>query len=99
MSIIESPAVPFNTGIGISSSALLYVGGLRGMKNIAKGDVLLGDNMKPRIILETDCKEADSVIVNPELVESFTVGKDHSITLYGDSTGQTIDIKVTDYLS
>ncbi len=98
MSIVESPPIPFHTGIGVNCAALLYVGGIRGVKNVSKGDVLLGDNMKPRIILEVECKEADAVIINPELVESFTVGKEHLLTLYGDSTGQTVDIKVSEYL-
>lgn len=98
MSIIESPVLPFHTGIGVNSAALLYVGGIRSMKNIAKGDVILGDNMKPRIILEIGCKEADAVIINPDIAESFIVGKEHLLTLYSDSTGQTIDIKVCDYI-
>jgi superfamily II DNA or RNA helicase len=76
---------------------LLWDGKIKKAEYICIGDKLIGDDGNPRTVLELRQGESDMFIINQETADSYTVNKDHILTLYTKG-GNIIEIKVSDYL-
>ncbi len=77
---------------------LLYLGGMKAAKNISRGDILIGDDGEPRIVLTTTEGKDQMYSVLPEFGDGFIANSVHILTLIDDSTGDIVDIPINEYL-
>ena len=81
------------------TQVLLFFGGMKAAKNIIHGDILMGDDNQPRIVMNTSRGMDQLYRIIPELGEPFIINSVHVLTLYNEFTGQTVDIPLNEYLS
>lgn len=81
------------------TQVLLFFGGMKAAKNIIRGDILMGDDNQPRIVMNTTSGTDQLYKIVPELGEPFIVNSVHILTLYNEFTGQTVDIPLNEYLT
>ena len=67
-------------------------------KDIVKGDVLLGDDQTPRIVLSTVKGKEEMFTVQQEFGETYCVNKSHILTLRRLSDNKIVDIPLVDVL-
>ena len=77
---------------------LMYLGGMKAAKNIVRGDILMGDDSQPRIVLSTTSGVDQMYKITPEYSEPFIVNEPHVLTLYNEFTEHTSDIPLNEYL-
>jgi len=78
---------------------LLFFGGMKSAKEVKRGDILMGDDCQPRIVMST-CRGTDPMYeIFPRTGDSFIVNKPHMLTLFNTSTEKTLDISLEDYLN
>jgi len=81
------------------TQVLLYLGGMKAAKNVARGDILMGDDNAPRIVLANDSGYDQLYKVIPEIGEPFVVTDAHMLSLFNESTGKITDVALTTYMS
>lgn len=81
------------------TQVLLFFGGMKAAKNIIRGDILMGDDNQPRIVMNTSSGTDQMYKIIPELGEPFIINSVHVLTLYNEFTGQTVDIPLNEYLT
>lgn len=76
---------------------LMYDGTIKNVEDIKVGDVLMGDDSKPRNVLSLARGREEMYDVIPEEGPKYTVNKSHILSLK-KATGEVVDISVKDYL-
>ena len=80
---------------------LLYDGSVKRVQDVAVGDVLMGDDSRPRNVLEL-CRNVDDMYkIIPKIGKPVIVNKEHILSLIstkGGDKGRLIDIKLSDFL-
>ena len=77
---------------------LLYFGGMKRAKDINRGDILIGDDNMPRIVMSTNSGNETMYKIMPEFSDSFIVNEPHILTLHNDFNNSVIDISLKDYM-
>jgi len=80
------------------TEVLLFFGGIKRAKDIVKGDILIGDNGMPRIVMSTTNGIDTMYKIKLENGESFIVNEPHVLTLYNDVKG-VYDIPLNEYIT
>lgn len=81
-----------------NTQILMYLGGMKAAKDIIRGDILMGDDSQPRIVISTNTGRDCMYKITPEYSEPFIVNEPHVITLYNEFTEHTSDIPLNEYL-
>lgn len=81
-----------------NTQILMYLGGMKAAKDVARGDILMGDDSQPRIVLSTTSGSDCMYKITPEYSEPFIVNEPHVLTLYNEFTEHTSDIPLNEYL-
>lgn len=81
-----------------NTQILMYLGGMKAAKDILRGDILMGDDSQPRIVLSTTTGRDCMYKITPEYSEPFIVNEPHVITLYNEFTEHASDIPLNEYL-
>jgi superfamily II DNA or RNA helicase len=69
---------------------LMYDGSKKKVEEIVIGDILMGDDSKPRTVLSTTTGEDSMYEINPVKGEPFTVNEPHILTLYASCHGKVV---------
>lgn len=80
------------------TQVLLFFNGMKAAKNIVRGDILMGDDNQPRIVMSTTSGTDKMFKVIPELGDPFIVNSVHTLTLYNEFTYECIDIPLNEYM-
>lgn len=68
-----------------NTQLLLYLGDMKAAKNIQKGDILMGHDERPRIVMKVEKVDAtSSTLVIPDIGDSFMISNDSPICVYDD---------------
>jgi hypothetical protein len=78
---------------------LMYLGGMKAVKDVKRGDILLGDDSTPRIVRSVTTGVELMYKISPEYSEPFIVNESHMLTLHNEYTNTTIDISLKEYLT
>ncbi len=78
---------------------LLFFGGMKAAKNIARGDILMGDDNQPRIVMSTSSGIDQMYRIIPEVGDPFITNSVHVLSLYNEFNGQVIDIPLNEYIT
>lgn len=81
------------------TQVLMFFGGMKAAKNIARGDILMGDDNTPRIVMSATSGIDDMYKIIPEVGDSFITNSCHVLTLHNPQSGQTVDIPLNEYVS
>lgn len=77
---------------------LLYFGGMKAAKNIVRGDILIGDDSNPRIVMQTTTGTDKMYKITPEFSDPYIVNEPHVLSLYNPSIKQVKDIPLNEFL-
>jgi ATP-dependent Lon protease len=77
---------------------LLYFGGMKAVKDISRGDILIGDDNHPRIVMSTITGSDTMYKIIPEFSDSFICNSPHILTVHNEFTGLTLDIPLNEYM-
>lgn len=77
---------------------LKFDGKLVKAKELVTGDILMGDDSKPRFITGTASGDDDMYTINPEYGNSYKVNKEHILCLKNVFTKEVKEISVKKYL-
>lgn len=88
----------------IGQLVLMYDGTLRKIEDVRVGDMLMGPDSTPRIVLKTHRGVGPLVRVTPNKYDSFVVTRDHVLTLVNndkrfDDYGVLKDVPVSEWFS
>jgi ATP-dependent Lon protease len=81
-----------------NTQLLLFFGGMKAAKDIIRGDILIGDDNQPRIVMSTTNGTEQMYKILPEFSDPFIVNKPHVLTLYNQFTNLTVDMALDEYL-
>lgn len=81
------------------TEVLRWDGSVAQAKDIAVGDLLVGDDGAPRRVLRTTSGMDDMYRVSMLTGESYVVNSQHILTLRRNDTFDIVDIKLTDFLA
>lgn len=77
---------------------LMYSGNTKKVENVVEGDILMGDDNRPRTVLEL-CRNMDEMYdIVPDKGEKYTVNKMHKLVLM-DKMGKISETTVSDCLN
>ena len=81
------------------TKVLMFDGSIKRVQDVAVGDVVMGDDSRPRNVLEL-CRNVDDMYkIIPKIGKPVIVNKEHILSLIstkGDK-GKLIDIKLSDF--
>lgn len=77
---------------------LLFFGGTKAAKDIIKGDILIGSDSHPRIVMSVSKNVNELYTITPALGEPFIISDKHQLVLHNEFTNSTSFINVTDYI-
>lgn len=80
------------------TQVLMYLGGMKSAKEVKRGDILLGDDSQPRIVLNTTSGTSRMYKITPEFTDPFIVSETHIITVFNEFTDVINDIPLDEYL-
>ena len=84
--------------LGLNTPVLMYGGTIKMVQNIIIGDLLMGDDSKPRKVLSLARGRELMYRISQEKGESYTVNSSHILSLYCPKKNQIVDINIQDYL-
>lgn len=84
--------------LGFNTPILMYDGTIKLVQDIEIGDMLMGDDSKPRNVLSLARGREQMYKIIQEKGDSYTVNESHILSLYNPRKNQIIDISVKDYL-
>lgn len=89
--------------LGYNTPVLMYDGTIKMVQNIVRGDILMGDDSKPRTVLNTSRGKEQMYKIIPNKGNSYTVNKSHILSLKESGgknfeKGRIIDIPIQNYL-
>lgn len=77
---------------------LMYSGAVKAVQHIRPGELLMGDDSMPRMVM-TVCSGVERMIaVVPEVGELYVVNESHILSLLNRVTGEIVDIGVLEYM-
>ncbi len=88
-----------SNGLHPDTQVLLYLGGMKAAKNVERGDILIGDDNTPRVVLANDAGYDQLYCITPEVGEPFMVTDGHILSLYNEHTEQISEITLSEYIS
>lgn len=77
---------------------LMSDGKVKLVQNIEKGDMVMGDDYKPRNVLNLSTGSSTMYRINQSKGNSYIVNDNHILTLYSSVTNQIVDIPIKMYL-
>jgi hypothetical protein len=77
---------------------LLFFGGMKAAKDIKKGDILIGDDYTPRIVMNTTEGTDKMYKIIPEMSDTFIVNEPHVMTLYDELINCVVDIPLNEFM-
>ena len=77
---------------------LLFFGGIKAAKDIKKGDILIGDDYTPRIVMNTTKGTDKMYKIIPEMSDTFIVNEPHVMTLYDELIDSVVDIPLNEFM-
>ena len=77
---------------------LLFFGGMKAAKDIKKGDILIGDDYTPRIVMNTNKGTDKMYKIIPEMSDTFIVNEPHVMTLYDELIDSVVDIPLNEFM-
>jgi superfamily II DNA or RNA helicase len=95
--------VPCGRGkcLGKDTLILMYDGSLKCVQDVVIGDILMGDDNKPRNVLST-CTGKEKMVNICELEnfkDSYTCNMSHILSLVHSISGETLDLSIEEYLA
>jgi len=92
--------------LGIDTPVLMFNGSLKAVQDIVAGDVLMGDDNTPRIVLELVRGTQEMFKVSISKNDFFTCNADHILSLKKSGTdgrydcvdGDVVDVKLSDFV-
>ena len=78
---------------------LMYFGLVKTLKNIQRGDIIMGDDYQPRVVKDIMIKTCQMYQITPEEGDIFYLSANHMITLYNSISDRIIDIPVDDFIN
>ncbi len=92
--------------LGIDTPVLMFNGSLKAIQDIVVGDVLMGDDNTPRIVLELVRGTQEMFKVSISKNDFFTCNADHILSLKKSGTdgrydcidGDVVDVKLSDFV-
>lgn len=93
--------------LGRGTKVLMYDGTIKNVEEVVTGDLLMGDDSRPRTVLSTTSGMDNLYKVEQINGDDYIVNSEHILTLYRsksdikrDHTGRTlVDINIEDYMS
>jgi len=85
-------------GIHRDTQLLLFFGGMKAARNVKQGDILIGDDNTPRIVMQVSNIEDNTYKIIPSVGETFIINSYCPLSLYNGFTGQIVDIQLEDYI-
>jgi hypothetical protein len=77
---------------------LMYSGAIKAVQDIRPGELLMGDDSLPRMVM-TVCSGVERMVaVVPEVGELYVVNQSHILSLLNRVTGEIVDIGVREYM-
>ena len=77
---------------------LLFFGGIKAAKDIKQGDILIGDDYTPRIVMSTTTGTDKMYKIIPDASEPFIVNEPHVMTLYDKLINCVVDIPLNEFM-
>ena len=77
---------------------LLFFGGIKAAKDIKKGDILIGDDYTPRIVMNTTEGTDKMYKIIPEMSDTFIVNEPHVMTLYDELINCVVDVPLNEFM-
>ena len=103
--LLELPCA-YGKCLGINTEILMYDGSIKKVQNVIEGDLLMGDDSRPRTVLSLARGKEQMYKVETKKGEGYIVNESHILSLKCDSNhskclqkGTIVDISVQDYLS
>lgn len=88
----------FGKCLGKDTPVMMYDGSIKMVQDIRTGELLMGDDSKPRVVLST-CQGREQLYkIIPEKGDSYIVNESHILSLRDIVRSEKIDIEVRDYL-
>lgn len=84
--------------LGFGTEIMLYNGDVKEVQNVVVGDELIGDDLKPRNVLEIIRGYEKMYVVHQSLGEDYRVNANHILTLWDKESESVCDVHVQDYL-
>ena len=87
--------------LGIDTPILLYNGNIEKVQNIRVGDLLMGDDSKPRQVLSISRGRDKMYKIKQDMGEDYICNSVHIISLYYDNgeVSYPIDMEIKDYMN
>ena len=83
--------------LGKNTPILMYDGSIKMVQDVRVGDVLMGDDSKPRNVLSLARGRETMYEIKQSRGDTYTVNESHILSLK-DRSGKVVDISVLDYL-
>jgi len=80
------------------TEVLLYNGGLKKVQDIKPGELLMGDDSMPRIVLTCGSGEETMVAIKPAIGDIYVTNKSHILSLKNKETEEIVDIGIQEYM-
>ncbi|MFW6220018.1 MAG: 3'-5' exonuclease [bacterium] len=85
--------------LGIDTPILMYDGTIKKVQDVIPGDLLMGDDSKPRIVLNTNTGNGDLYEVIPQKGDSWVCNDVHILTHYSVHDGSLHDTPLDDLIN
>jgi superfamily II DNA or RNA helicase len=96
-SVIISARTGFGKCLGKNTNVLMFDGSTKVVQDIKVGDILIGDDSKPRNVLSVSSGHEKMYRVKPKIGKSFTCNQSHILSLKDKVTDKIIDIDILSY--
>ena len=80
------------------TQVLLFFGGMKAVKSLIRGDILIGDDKQPRIVMNISMGGDTMFKIAPEKNDTFIISASHLLNLYNEFTEEYVHISVHDYI-
>lgn len=84
--------------LGKNEKIIMYDGSIKKVQDIKTGDLLMGDDSTPRMVLSTTKGEDHLYKIIPNKGKSFVVNKPHVLSLRKTGSNNIIDIPLNEYI-
>lgn len=84
--------------LGFNTPVMMYDGTIKMVQDITIGDKLMGDDSKPRNVLNLSRGQEKMYCISQECGDDYIVNSSHILSLYKPKTDEIVDISVKDYL-
>ena len=85
--------------LGYNTPILMYDGTIKKVQHIKKGDIIMGDDFKCRLVYSTTTGTDLLYEITQTNGITYVVNKEHILTLFDKKTNKLVDIEMKDYLT